>query len=223
MTADGSARPPQLRQTAYPYDATAPADGRPSCSGWDARIDRLLDLGHRFLPLTFEPGGVLFRGMSTGVGEALAAGRFGRFEDPRALCALEGQLQVTLCSQDLSDALAVARLWESGQGAVLAFPSEVFLGEWQARRAAVLAFAEPGVVFRYPFLLRALEAAEVCALVLAEETAEALGQGVRPPPLVLPGALRGDRGATERAVRALLAERGLRPARLCQTEQWPRR
>lgn len=209
------------RQTAYAADAQPLPGAGAVRSGWAEGIDRLLAGGHRFLDLCYAPGGALFRGMSRGLAEALAAGRFGHFDDPAALSALERELGVVLCSQDLADALAVARPWENPAGVVLVFPSEVFQAEWEARRAAVLGFAEPGVVFRYPFLLRPLAPAELVALVLAPGTAAPSGLDL--PVVSLPASLAGDRRATEAAARTALEARGLAPARLRGGVEHPRR
>lgn len=142
--------------TAYAYN-TRPARGAapPAASGWHPQIDRLLADDYQFLGYRYAGAGCLYRGVSAGLDETLVARRLTGYDDGRPLCRLEAELGVYLISHDLSDALSVARLWECGDldAAVFVFPAQMFAAAWEARRAAVLGFAEPGVVFKYPFVV----------------------------------------------------------------------
>lgn len=142
--------------TAYAYN-TRPGARRAQAvpSGWDAQIDRLLAEDYQFLGFRYDGAGCLYRGVSCGLDTALIGRGLGSYDDGRPLARLEAQLGVCLVSHDLPDALSVARLWESGaaDAAIYVFAAEVFAEAWEARRAAVLGFAEPGVVFKYPFLV----------------------------------------------------------------------
>jgi hypothetical protein len=201
--------------TAYRYNAI-PRSARAVRSGWAPGIDRLLAAGHEFLPYGYAGKGLLFRGLGSGLRAGLLAGAFGRCDSGHALCALEHELGVHLLSHELSDALAVARLWEGrADSGLLAFPASVFEAAMRARRAAVLGFAEPGVVFRYPFLIDALRLADVALLfVPSAAAADALAAlaGVPAPVPVVIGAAPGGRGLVEASLRARLTERGLAPA-----------
>lgn len=211
------------RQTAYERDAQPPAGDSARLTGWAPEMDRLLARGHRFMDAAYSEEGVLYRGMSAGLSEALASGCFGHFANPPPQCALEQELGVVLCSQDLSDALAVARPWENPDGVVLVFPAALFQQAWRARRAAVLAFAEPGVVFRYPFLLDPLRTEALTALVLAPGVAPPAAAAAGGAALVsLPTGLSGKRRETEAAVREALSRRGLAPAATVRGVAFPR-
>lgn len=199
-----------LRQTAYAYDARPlPGVTRVDC-GWADPIGTLLAQGYCFHDARYEPPGVLFRGVGGGVAAWPAA-------DDAALRAeipwqgdLERQLGVTFCSQDVSDALGVSRLWESRDGAVLVLDARVFVREWTARRAAIMAFAEAGVVFRYPFFTRPVCLADV-ALVVRPAGSPVVRADLE---VALPAATWGDRTACERSLGAILQSRGLTAATL---------
>src|SRR5262245_8631351 len=98
--------------TAYASNLGTVADSKRSPSGWDPTIDGLRCAGYPFLPLSYRPPGCLVRGISAGLDAGLAAGRFASFDDSRPICRLERELGVLFLSQDLSDAVSVARLWE---------------------------------------------------------------------------------------------------------------
>ena len=141
--------------TTYAYN-TRPGGARSLSvsSGWAPKIDCLLAEDYQFLGFRFSDNGYLFRGMSRGLANALIAGYFGFFQDPRSLCSLERALNVLFISHELSDAVYVSRLWEARTDSViLVVRSELFNSMWDVKRAAVLGFAEPGMVFKYPFLV----------------------------------------------------------------------
>ena len=64
----------------------------------------------------------------------------------------------------------MARFWENSHDAYIAALRSVdFNAQVKARRAAVLGFAEPGVVFKYPFLTRAPRLFEIEYLIVLQD------------------------------------------------------
>ncbi|MCC7411708.1 MAG: hypothetical protein IT495_08755 [Gammaproteobacteria bacterium] len=207
--------------TAYPFNAR-PRIAASVRSGWAPAVDRLLERGHTFLPLTYA-GGNLYRGMASGVRAGLTAGYFGVNTGDHPLCALERELGVLLVSQDLADALAVARLWESGADAgVLVFPATVFATRWSAGAAAVLGFAEPGVVFRYPFLVGSLACTDTAMLLVSARAAVPCARRISagPPQIIALGA--ATRAGIESEALGVLAAYGLGAARPEVAQRLPR-
>ncbi|MEQ8230667.1 MAG: hypothetical protein RLW61_14250 [Gammaproteobacteria bacterium] len=194
------------------YRDNARAGGRPRrCEpGWDAAIARLVERDYAFLPLRYGGAGMLFRGIASGLGAALAAGRFALSADAHALNALERETGVLFVSQDVSDALAVSRLWEAPRdGAILAIPAAHFARAHAAGSAAVLGFADPGVVFRYPCFAPPLELADV-AHVIVHPAAATTVAGLAPGrALVLPRGLPRERTAVADALASALATAGV--------------
>lgn len=134
---------------------------------WHQQIRHLHSRGHAFAALRFSAAGYLFRGMSEGVEAALQKGRFEHFADNGSLAALERALGVYFLSHQIEDALSVARLPDGGNDrGVLVIPSRVFNDALEARRAAVLAYAEGGQVFHYPFLLEGIELSDIACLIV---------------------------------------------------------
>lgn len=207
--------------TAYAYNTRRQINRAPVvASGWDSRIDELLARDFAFLPYRYSEEGFLFRGVGCAWKETLRAGRWQLSSGAGPLAALERDLGVYLFSHELSDALLVARLWEpSRDAAVLVFPATEFHARWRRGAAAVLGFAEPGVVFKYPFMVEPLPLA---ALTLA-----VLPPGNHGPDderyIALPDALAGDRCGIETFVRELLRQRHLTAAKPLATERYPRR
>ena len=120
---------------------------------WDTAIEELLGRGNSFLPLRFSDDGYLFRGMRSGVGAALLNGFAGHFPDTHSMGSLETDLGICFISNELSDALSAAGfdrdVFDAG---IFAFTAGVFNDALERGRAGVLAFAEGGLVFKYPFL-----------------------------------------------------------------------
>jgi len=208
------------RNTAYAYNTRPAHVRRESRSGWHAKIDELLSLDHSFLGFRYGDAGVLFRGLPSGLAANLACGHWLPSTDPGPLGSLERQLGVFLLSHELSDALTVARLWEGHEdGGVMIFAAAEFDARWQNATAAMLGFAEPGVVFKYPFLVEALPLDAVDTIVVPARLAGASDpRMVRPPP-----AIGDDRDRMERWILEMLESRGLRPARPIATDRYPRR
>ena len=192
----------------------------PVFSGWHAKIDDLLARDYSFLPYTYSDTGCLFRGMSRGMSACIHAGCLRLSEDCGPLGALERELGVFLVSHDLSDALSVSRLWQAQpDAAVLVFPAAEFKQRWQDRAAAVLGFAEPGVVFKYPFLVEPLPMQSVQAIFVAGSDAGSPKPGF----IELPSTVMSDRRQTDRYVVEALRQRGQTAALAIETDRYPRR
>lgn len=156
---------------AYAYDGRAPGWQAASATGagsWHPRLSRLAGAGYIFLHQCYAPGGTLFRGMGAGLIEALAAAAFWHFHSDRPLARLECDLDVIFCSEHAGDALAAARPWESASGdaGLLLFSSDRFVQRYHERAAAMLALADPGMVFKYPLLAEPLAWGDLdCVLI----------------------------------------------------------
>jgi len=218
-----SGRPPAAggsANTAYPADV---AHGRAGAAeahhGWHPVVNRLIERRHQFLACSFGEG-VLFRGLGSGFHDTLAAGALAAAPAGAGVAAQEADLGVVLVSHVLADALAVARLWEAGaaDAAVLVLDAGCFAAALAERRAGVLAFAEPGMVFRYPFLVPPVPLAAVLGAYV--------GPGAAEPPA---GMLAGepisarDRRGCESAIQASLERRGLAAAVPVAAGACPRR
>lgn len=156
------------RQTAYPYDSAAPSGRRPvHAPGWPPVIGRMLEQGYAFLPLQYDQTGYLFRGMRRGLRAALLNNRFWHFATEAGAGRLEQGLDVLFCSQDLSDALGVARLREdSADAVILVFRSALFNAALKRKQAAMMATAEPGLIFKYPLLTFPLTVRDMACLIV---------------------------------------------------------
>ena len=172
---------PSGRQTAYPYNAVAPSGRRAvHAPGWPPAIRRMLEQHYAFLPLQYDGTGYLFRGMRRGLGAALLNDRFWHFAADTALGRLEQELDVLFCSQDLSDALGVARLWEdAADAAILVFRSALFNAALRRQQAAMMATAEPGVIFKYPLLTLPLTARDIACFIVTPACSVGLDQARR--------------------------------------------
>ena len=207
-----------LRQTAYRYDAQPSIEDASRTSGWGEHIDTLLRQGYRFLDATYDPGGALFRGMSSGAATAIHAGKFGYFSDSTPQCALETHLGVLFCSQDLSDAVTVSRIWEASDSAVLVFSSDVFVRQWAVRQAAVMAFAEAGIIFRYPFVLQPLALSDLAIAVRPHGACVAPASCKQ---IELPSHTAGDRNACLREIEEITRSNNLIAASVRYGVEYP--
>jgi len=210
--------------TVYANNARAGHGARQCEPGWHAAIADLVRRDYAFLPLGYAGQGVLFRGMARGLGGALAAGRCMPSEDAHALNALERETGVVFVSQDVSDALAVARLWEAPvDGGILVIPADSFARAHAAGAAAVLGFADPGVVFRYPCFAPPLALGDVAQVIVHPAAAPAV-EGFAPNRvMVLPAETPSTRGEVDAAIARFLAAAGCRAATAVNGVRHPRR
>ena len=164
------------RQTAYDEDQGKHVRSTgESMHGWNDRIIQLYSSGYRFLGLRFSESDYLFRGASSGLKDFVVNDYFGHYHGDRSVTALEQQLDIYFVTQDLSDAYTVARFWEITNDSFIAvLKSNVFNVELDHGRAAVLGFAEPGVVFKYPFLTRPLSVVEIEYLIISPDDYRAI-------------------------------------------------
>ncbi len=210
--------------TVYVNNARAHHGARQCEPGWHAALADLVRRDYAFLPLRYAGQGVLFRGMASGLGAALTTGQCRPSGDDHALNALERETGVVFVSQDVSDALAVARLWEAPRdGGILVIPADCFSRAHAAGAAAVLGFADPGVVFRYPCFAPPL-VLEAVAQVIVHPAAAANVAGLAPERvMVLPPDTADERGAVAAAVARLLEAAGYHAASAESGARHPRR
>jgi len=156
-----------------------------------ATVAALREAGFPFHRETFAGSGCLFRGISGDLLAGAARGAFGQNPDPGAPARLERELGVLWCSANPADAVGAAGLWEGHREAGVAlFPAAAFAAEQGAGRAGVLAYAEGGMVFRYPFVAGPLPLDWVTRLLVPAVVAAALEERLRGLP---PGAPEADR------------------------------
>ena len=155
--------------TAYPFNTRAarPAPQAPTAVASTAARLRAAD--HVLSDVRFRNEGVLFRGIVPLTPRMLADGELAFNGPAHSLCALDQDLNVLLVSNEFSDAVTVARPYLATRDAAVAVvPVSAFSWRADAGEAGVLSFAEPGVVFRYPFLARPVTFAE-CACLFVHE------------------------------------------------------
>ncbi len=150
-------------------------DSSPIKSGWAPAIDDLLKQDHCFLGFKYSDNGILFRGMSSGLLNAIRANVFGLYKDAKPHAELEQKLKVHFVSHELSDAITTARLWEDVDDAgIVVLSSQLFNQCYDEKRAAMMAFAEPGFVFKYPFFVDAIPLELIECLLVNYKTYEKL-------------------------------------------------
>ena len=163
--------PDGKQTTQYPMNTRARAISRPSRravgeaeSGfrWHPRIEQLIARDFAFMPVSYKEG-MLFRGIDNWHA-TLESEVIGLNHGNHSLAQLERDADVVFVSQDLSDAISVARPWEVDAGAVVGIPASYFARAFARGQAAVLAFADPGVVFRYPFFAEPVPLSEIRAM-----------------------------------------------------------
>lgn len=215
---------------AYAYDGRGPDwQTRSVNSGWHEQFNSLLGQGYEFVGQTFAADGLLFRGMSQGFKGSMSANCFSLFDDSSPLVSLEHKLGVLMCSEQPRDALAVARPWlpDHEDAAVLVFRSEVFISRWQQRAAAMLAFADAGLVFKYPCLAESLSCADLLGAIVHPQTAEQSTADTSGLVLYAPAIEQvGERGAWQSVLEIQLArwqKAGLSLARTEYTSDFPAR
>jgi hypothetical protein len=155
-------------QTAYQYNAHSSSVLTTIDHGWSGPINRMIDQRYAFLALQYESDGYLFRGMSCGLFNALLEKQFWHYAADDRGGNFEKDLDVLFVSQDFSDAYTIAKMWEQKNDAcIIVFKSEVFNNALIEKKAAMLATAEPGVVFKYPFLSKPLMIEKVDYLIVS--------------------------------------------------------
>jgi hypothetical protein len=210
--------------TVYESNARRRHGTRECEPGWHAAIADLVRRDYAFLPLRYDAHGVLFRGMARGLGAALSAGQCVPSSDDHALNALERETGVVFVSQDVSDALAVARLWEAPlDGGILVIPASAFGRAHAAGTAAVLGFADPGVVFRYPCFAPPLALDDLTRVIVHAAAAPAVAGLAPGRVMTLPPETTPERGAVTAAVARLLDDADCRAATPQNGARYPRR
>lgn len=192
-------------------------------------VAELRAAGFPFHRETYAGSGFLFRGINGDLPTGAAQGAFGQNQGPGAPARLERELGVLWCSANPADAVGATGLWEEHREAgVAVFPAATFAAEQEAGRAGILAYAEGGMIFRYPFLAGPLPLDWVTRLLVPAHVAATLEMQLRglPPgapeedrlmacrrrlsPLDLPSA--GERRDAEGAVAAVLSRHAEPPA-----------
>lgn len=158
-------------QTAYEHNAHgAVSDKLVKNHGWSVAINRMIDQRYAFLDLQYEEGGYLFRGMSAGLPDAILSNQFWHYAGDDRGNHLEQELGVLFVSQDFSDALTISRFWEAQWDAcIVIFKSNIFNNALTNKNAAMMATAEPGVIFKYPFLCQALLLSDIENIIVSTE------------------------------------------------------
>jgi len=173
----------KCRMTAYASNTRIrPAPVQVGSSGWSAKIDCLLAGDYSFVGCKYSDHGVLFRGMSRGLCDCMNRRAFGRYRDNKPHAQLEQELDVFFLSHDLSDAISCSRIWETVNDAgILVMSAGVFNSAYEKREAAMMSFAEPGVVFKYPMLCHEIQFEKVLHLFVNRETVMCLqNSGIQP-------------------------------------------
>lgn len=163
------------RQTAYEHNSHSTESNKEvKDHAWAIAIRRMIKQRYAFLGLQYDDG-FLFRGMSKGFLDALLNNRFWHYDGEDRGNHFEKELNVLLVSQDFSDAYTVSKIWEEGLDPCIAiFKSDVFNKALIDKNAAMMATAEPGVVFKYPFLCRPLTLSEIEYIVVSRQLASGL-------------------------------------------------
>jgi hypothetical protein len=186
---------------------------------------RLVERDYAFLPVGYAAPGWLFRGIDHGLAAVLAGAAPGMNAGDHALAALEREAGVLFVSQDVSDALSVTRLWQAPRdAAILAIPASVFAQAHAAGRAAVLGFADPGVVFRYPAFVAPLATTAVSHLFVHADALHGATADMAScaPRVVTLGPAAASRDAFAATLAVALTERGIAAARPGPVVRWPR-
>ena len=164
--------------TAYTSNTRTTASNRAVSYDRNATIRRLLINDYSFLPVCYRSPGFLFRGLASGLRQACDSGQFGFNHGSHALAHLERELGVHLVSADFSDAYTVSRLWErDDDGVIMILKADYFSDRYQLDQAATLAFAEPGVVFKYPFFCNPINFQDVAYFIVTPSGAESVLKG----------------------------------------------
>lgn len=180
---------------------------------WHPGIERLVREGYAFMPGGYVGPGCLYRGLSVDLQTSLTSRQFGISHGAHSLEALEREAQVVFVSQDLSDALSVSRMWEQPESAaILVIDARAFAAAHARGEAAVLAFADPGVVFRYPFFATAIALDWVRAVIVHPRAGGVVDRTDGRTVVLAPPVDRFDRHAIEAACLEIGRLRGYEPA-----------
>ncbi len=163
-------------QTAYLHNAHSfSSTSEVHDHGWVHAINRMIDQRYAFLNMRYENNGHLFRGMSSGFFDALLGNHFWTYSGDDSGNQFERELDILLLSQDFSDAFTIAKLWEQKSDAcIIIFQSKIFNNALNEKKAAMMATAEPGVVFKYPFLSHPLTLEDIDYLIVSADFLSAL-------------------------------------------------
>lgn len=189
---------------------------------WSTSIDFLLAAGYSFFPCHYENEGYLFRGMQTGLGQSLTAGRFGYFDGDDEMCSVEQAMDICFLTNEISDAVTVSRLYDSSaDAAILAIKASVFHSYLNDGKAAVLAIGDGGIVFRYPFLTNSLSEKDVTWIFTTDKRVNRQSTAGLSDRIIT---LQGDnRKILEAELKALMQNLGIRQATPSRTDHYPGR
>lgn len=136
---------------------------------WSEAIDHLMAAGYDFKAEQFSNDSYLFRGMSSGLFEAIKKQSFEHFLNVSETNTAEQIMQIYFVTHDLSDAITAACLYELQQeNAVLVFKSSLFNQQLSDGNAAVLNVGDMGIIFRYPFLTQSIKLSDVAYIIVNE-------------------------------------------------------
>lgn len=136
---------------------------------WVEVIDHLMAAGYDFKPEQFSEDSYLFRGMSSGILEALQKQKFEHYSGSAETNRAEQIMQIYFVTHDLSDAITASNLYDIHQdNAVLVFKSSHFNQSLHNGEAAVLNVGDMGVIFRYPFLTQCLTFSDIDYIIVNE-------------------------------------------------------
>ena len=157
-------------QTAYEHNSSVVNKAlKVKSQGWSNAINQMIEQRYAFLGLQYEQG-YLFRGMSSGLSDSLMHNSIWHYSGEDQGSHFEKELDVLLISQDFSDAYTISKIWEDKEDAcIFVFKSDLFNIALYEKNAAMLATAEPGVVFRYPFLCKPLILSDIEFIVVSNE------------------------------------------------------
>lgn len=225
---------PSSLVTAYQNNTRQSRNHQPQAiSGWGDKIDRLFQLEHSFLPYTYTQQGVLFRAMANGLLYAIGQRQFSAYASDNPHASLEEELDVYFVSHELSDALTIARLWETVEdAAVLCFSSDCFNQRNQHKKAAVMAFSEPGFVFKYPFLTEPLRLEDIDRIFVNTLTYQHLSQTLNSDQFAMiqsilkvvdDGRIKENRQCVEKNIENELSREKITPAIPIETHHFPKK
>lgn len=209
-----------LKKTQLYQPSTNNPDLDFSSERWHEAIDKLLAHRYSFLAETYSENSFVFRGISSGLLNALETKSFAYFQGSNELCLVEQVMNVYFLTHELSDALTVARLFEADadDAAVLIIPSNVFINAQKEYCAAMLAIGDFGFVFRYPFLTSPISLDD-CAYIIHKENSNL--SSLNNDKLL--SVNNNDRAACEEEIKSLLKERNISAASVEKTQEFPSR